>query len=66
MWPAGGEGGMGALVLMQLRGEGHLKSGSFGVRDGLSHWEVGILTVKNEVLGEWVTLKIIGGHSNFL
>ena len=51
---------MGALVLMQLRGKGHLKSGSFGGRDGLSQWEVGVLTVKNEVLGEWVTLKIIG------
>ena len=65
----GGERGVrgrGALVLMQLRGKGHLKSGSFGERDGLSHGEVGILTVKNEVLGEWVSLKIIGGHRNFL
>ena len=65
----GGERGVrgrGALVLMQLRGKGHLKSGTFGERDGLSHGEVGILTVKNEVLGEWVSLKIIGGHRNFL
>ena len=62
----GGEGVKRALVLMQLRGKGHLKSGSFGGRDGLSHWEVGILAVRNEVLGEWVTLKTIGGHPNFL
>ena len=61
----GGVRGRGALVLMQLRGKCHLKSGSFGGRDGLSHWEVGILTVKNEVLGKWVTLKIIGGHLKF-
>ena len=64
-WGGGGVRRRGALVLMQLRGKCHLKSGSFGGRDGLSHWEVGILTVKNEVLGEWVTLKIIGGHLKF-
>ena len=62
----GGGGVKGALVLMQLRGKGHLKSGSFRGMDGLSHWEVGILAVKNEVLGELVTLKIIEGHPNFL
>ena len=52
MWPAwgGGRGVKGALVLMQLRGKGHLKSGSFGGRDGLSHWEVGILAVRNEAI----------------
>ena len=64
VWHAWGGGGKGALVLMQLRGKGH--PGSFGGMDGLSHWGVGILAVKNEVLGEWVTLKIIEGHPNFL
>ena len=63
----GGEGVKGALVLMQLRGKGHLKSGSFWGRDGLSHWEVGILAVRNEVLGEWPGhLKNNWGHPNFL